>query len=189
MESRLADEGEVSDDSSGQHNRGRAKALWAEVVQGVGRTLEHAARPTTPMERGRVPPSERRRRSTSGREARVGRDRAVRLAAAGNADAERHTSASSRTGEKPMSGYSGAGRKRGHAATAPARYPLLPHPSREVDSGGSVSWYKPKAKSGAVRRESERGIVPRIVETTQLGVGKAAHFGDARAARDGRGHG
>jgi len=87
------------------------------------------------------------------------------------------------------SGYSGAGRKRGHAATAPARYPLLPHPSREVDSGGSVSWYKPKAKSGAVRRESERGIVPRIVETTQLGVGKAAHFGDARAARDGRGHG
>ena len=121
MESRLADEGEVSDDSSGQHNRGRAKALWAEVVQGVGRTLEHAARPTTPMEKGRVPPSERRRRSTSGREARVGRDRAVRLAAAGNADAERHTSASSRTGEKPMSGYSGAGRKRGHAATARTR--------------------------------------------------------------------
>ena len=30
---------------------------------------------------------------------------------------------------------------------------------------------------------------PRIVETTELGVGKAPHFGDARVARDGRGHG
>ncbi len=64
-----------------------------------------------------------------------------------------------------------------------------PAPVREVDSGESVSRYKPRAKSGAVRRESERGIVPRIAETTQLGVGKAAHFGDARIARDGRGHG
>ena len=64
-----------------------------------------------------------------------------------------------------------------------------PVPVREVDSGGSMSRYKPKAKSGAVRRESERGIVPRIVETTHLDVGKAAHFGDARVARDGRGHG
>ena len=62
-------------------------------------------------------------------------------------------------------------------------------PVREVDSGGSKARYKPHAKAGMVRRESERGIVPMIVETTQLGVGKAAHFGDARVARDGRGHG
>jgi hypothetical protein len=58
-------------------------------------------------------------------------------------------------------------------------------PVREVESGGSNARYKPHAKAGTVRRESERGIVPRIAETTQLGVGKAAHFGDARVARDG----
>src|SRR6266571_4933823 len=101
-----------------------------------------------PWKRGRVPPSERRRRSTSGREARVGRDRAVRLAAAGNADAERHTSASSRTGEKPMSGYSGAGRKRGHAATAPARYPLLPHPSAKSIAAEACPGISPKRNLG-----------------------------------------
>jgi hypothetical protein len=60
-----------------------------------------------------------------------------------------------------------------------------PAPVREVDSGGSNARYKPKAKAGTVRRQSERGIVPMIAETTQLGVGKAAHFGDARVARDG----
>jgi hypothetical protein len=58
-------------------------------------------------------------------------------------------------------------------------------PDRDVDSGGSNARYKPHAKAGTVRRESERGIVPMIAETTQLGVGKAAHFGDARVARDG----
>ncbi len=58
-------------------------------------------------------------------------------------------------------------------------------PVRDVESGGSNARYKPHAKAGMVRRESERGIVPMIVETTQLGVGKAAHFGEARAARDG----
>jgi hypothetical protein len=58
-------------------------------------------------------------------------------------------------------------------------------PDRDVDSGGSNARYKPHAKAGTVRRESERGIVPMIAATTQLGVGKAAHFGDARVARDG----
>jgi hypothetical protein len=49
--------------------------------------------------------------------------------------------------------------------------------------------YKPKAKAGTVRRESERDIVARIAETTELGVAKVPHFGDARVARDGQGHG
>jgi hypothetical protein len=62
-------------------------------------------------------------------------------------------------------------------------------PVREVDSGGSNARYKPKAKAGKVRRESERDIVARIAETTELGVAKVPHFGDARVARDGRGHG
>ena len=64
-----------------------------------------------------------------------------------------------------------------------------PVPGVEVDSPGSMPWYKATPKSRAVRRQSERGTVPRIAETTQLGVGKAPHFGDARAARDGSGHG
>ena len=53
------------------------------------------------------------------------------------------------------------------------------------NSRGSLPWYKAKPKSRAVQRESERVVVPMIVETTQLGVGKGPHFGDARAARDG----
>jgi len=68
----------------------------------------------------------------------------------------------------------------------------LGRPSRSrwlVDSHGSMPWYKAIPKSRALRRESERGILPGIAETTQLGVGKAPHFGDARAARDGLGHG
>jgi hypothetical protein len=64
-----------------------------------------------------------------------------------------------------------------------------PAPGVEVDSPGSRPWYKATPKSRAVRRQSERGIVPKIAETTELGVGKAPHFGDARAARDGQGHG
>jgi hypothetical protein len=58
-------------------------------------------------------------------------------------------------------------------------------PVGQVESPGSWPWYKANPKSRAVRRESERGVVPRIAETTQLGVGKAPHFGGARAARDG----
>jgi len=64
-----------------------------------------------------------------------------------------------------------------------------PAPEVEVDSPGSMPWYKATPKSRAVRRQSERDIVPRIAETTQLGEGKAPHFGGARAARDGSGHG
>lgn len=60
-----------------------------------------------------------------------------------------------------------------------------PAPAGEVDSRGSLSWYKAHPKSRAVQRESERVIVPMIVETTELGVGKDPHFGDARVARDG----
>lgn len=62
-------------------------------------------------------------------------------------------------------------------------------PAPAVERPGSMPWYKATPKSGAVRRESERAIVPKIVETTELGVGKAPHFGDARAARGGSGHG
>jgi hypothetical protein len=64
----------------------------------------------------------------------------------------------------------------------------LGRPSRtrgQVEGRGSMPWYKATPKAGAVRRESERGIVPVIAETTELGVGKAPHFGGARAARDG----
>jgi hypothetical protein len=60
-----------------------------------------------------------------------------------------------------------------------------PAPAGEVDSRGSMSWYKATPKSRAARRESEWVIVPAIAETTELGVGKDPHFGDARVARDG----
>jgi hypothetical protein len=60
-----------------------------------------------------------------------------------------------------------------------------PAPVGEVESYGSLPWYKATPKSRAARRESERVTVPRIAETTELGVGKAPHFGDARVARDG----
>jgi len=50
---------------------------------------------------------------------------------------------------------------------------------------GSLPWYKATPKSRAVRKESERGIVPMIAKTTELSVGKAPHYGDARAARGG----
>jgi hypothetical protein len=60
-----------------------------------------------------------------------------------------------------------------------------PAPAREVESRGSWSWYKATPKSRAARRESERGIVPATAGTTEPGVGKAPHFGDARVARDG----
>ena len=62
-------------------------------------------------------------------------------------------------------------------------------PVREVESGGSSARYKPHAKAGTVRRESERDIVAKIAETTELDVAKVPHFGDARVAGDGRGHG
>jgi hypothetical protein len=58
----------------------------------------------------------------------------------------------------------------------------LGRPSRtrgEIDSRGSMTRYKATPKAGSVRRESERGIVPRIAGTTQPGVGKAPYFGDA----------
>src|SRR5919204_3839141 len=55
-----------------------------------------------------------------------------------------------------------------------------PAPEGEVDSRGSMPWYKSHAKSRAARRESERAVVPVTAETTQLGVGKGPHFGDAR---------
>ena len=42
-----------------------------------------------------------------------------------------------------------------------------------------------EAKSRAAQRQSERGIVPVIGETTELVVGKAPHFGDVLAARGG----
>jgi hypothetical protein len=60
-----------------------------------------------------------------------------------------------------------------------------PAPVREVESAGSWSWYKATPKSRTARRESERGIVPVTTGTTEPGVGKAPHFGDARVARDG----
>ena len=60
-----------------------------------------------------------------------------------------------------------------------------PAPDGEVGRRGSKPWYKATPKARAVRRESERGIVPRTVETTQLDVGKAPYFGDARVARGG----
>jgi len=56
---------------------------------------------------------------------------------------------------------------------------------RRVDRRGSLSRYKATPKSGAVQRESEGAVVPMIVETTELGVGKGPHFGDARSARGG----
>jgi hypothetical protein len=64
VEPRLAAEGEVSGDAVGQHNRGRAKALWVEVAHGIGRTSEIAVRLLTPMQPGRVPSPGRRRWST-----------------------------------------------------------------------------------------------------------------------------
>src|SRR6266567_4415915 len=42
-------------------------------------------------------------------------------------------------------------------------------PVREVESDGSEPRYKPNAKSGAGRRESERDVVLLTIETTQLG--------------------
>ena len=49
--------------------------------------------------------------------------------------------------------------------------------------------YKATPKSQVVRRESDGVVVPMIVETTQLGVGKDPYFGGAQVARGGRGHG
>jgi len=60
-----------------------------------------------------------------------------------------------------------------------------PAPGGEVDRAGSRPWYKATPKSRPVRRESERVVLPMIVETTQLGVGKDPYFGDARTARSG----
>jgi hypothetical protein len=56
---------------------------------------------------------------------------------------------------------------------------------RRVDRRGSSSRYKATPKSGTVRRESERAIVPTIAGTTEPGVGKGPHFGDAHPARGG----
>jgi hypothetical protein len=56
---------------------------------------------------------------------------------------------------------------------------------RRVDRRGSSFRYKATPKSGAVRRESERAIVPTIAGTTEPGVGKGPHFGDAHPARGG----
>ena len=90
---------------------------------------------------------------------------------------------------------SGAARNRSgvlrrHAAKAGwSTGEALPHPTARSTAAEAWPGIRLKPKAGAVRRESERGIIPRIVETTELGVGKAPHFGDARVARDGRGHG
>ena len=67
-----------------------------------------------------------------------------------------------------MSGGMGAGRKRGRKATAPVRYPILPHPTAMSIAAGSEPWYKATPKSRAVRRDSEWGIVPLMAETTEL---------------------
>jgi hypothetical protein len=56
---------------------------------------------------------------------------------------------------------------------------------RRVDRRGSSSRYKAIPKAGAVRRESERVIVPMIVGTAEPGVGKDPHFGDAHPVRGG----
>jgi hypothetical protein len=51
----------------------------------------------------------------------------------------------------------------------------LGRPSRTRDRGRwkrSMSWYKATPKSRAVRRESERVVVLRTSETTQLGARK-----------------
>jgi len=42
-------------------------------------------------------------------------------------------------------------------------------PDGEIDRRGSESRYKSHAKSGAARRESERDVVLKTTETTQLG--------------------
>jgi len=60
-----------------------------------------------------------------------------------------------------------------------------PAPDGVVDHHGSMPVYQATPKSRAVQRESERVVVPTIVETTQLGVGKDPYFGDAQAARGG----
>ena len=60
-----------------------------------------------------------------------------------------------------------------------------PAPVGVVDHRGSKPVYKATPKSRAVQRESERDIVPMIAETTELGVGKDPHFGDAQAVKDG----
>jgi hypothetical protein len=62
-------------------------------------------------------------------------------------------------------------------------------PGGEVESPGSMPWHKATPKSRVVRRESERAIVLMIRATTERRKGKGPHFGDARAARDGLGHG
>lgn len=64
-----------------------------------------------------------------------------------------------------------------------------PAPGGVVDHRGSMPVYKATPKSRAVQRESDGVVIPRIAETTQLGVGKDPDFGGALAARDGRGHG
>jgi len=43
-----------------------------------------------------------------------------------------------------------------------------PAPVGEIDSPGSLPWYKATPKSRAVRRESERVVLLMTVETTQL---------------------
>ena len=60
-----------------------------------------------------------------------------------------------------------------------------PAPVGVVDHRGSEPVYKATPKSRAVRRQSERVVVPVIVETTELGVGKDPYFGDVQAAKDG----
>ena len=64
-----------------------------------------------------------------------------------------------------------------------------PAPDGVVDHRGSKPVYKATPKSQAVQRESDGVVVPTIVETTQLGVGKDPNFGGAPVARGGRGHG
>ena len=59
-------------------------------------------------------------------------------------------------------------------------------PVGEVDSPGSVPWYKETRSPGQARRESGRAIVP-LAPSGQNNPpgGKGPYFGDARAVRDG----
>ncbi len=63
-------------------------------------------------------------------------------------------------------------------------------PVGEVDSHGSAPWYKETPKSRAGTKGVGRAIVPLapLGQNNPAG-GKGPYFGDARAARDGRGHG
>ena len=84
-----------------------------------------------------------------------------------------------RPGEEEMAGSEGCWVDRGGP----------PAPVVEVDSHGSMPWYKSTLNSKAAQEEPERGLLPEIPGTTQLGVGRAPHFGGARGARAGPGHG